>query len=413
MTDDFRRGLEELSLEVSERHRRQPGLPVPLIARAARGRRRRHESLMAAGSAAALVLVAVTGSALLDRGAPAPAPPAQTSSPTPSVEPSRTPTASEPARALAPKGHASEPDAWVITDDTWATVGAGWALTLFSTVSIIPGEDYGTFDPAGTQALFLVAPDGTTYRLSALPADGEGEVMWWDATQRKAWMYFKGLGESWWYTEVDLRDGSLREFRLGPNSRDAAPVLQRPDGRVLWADTDPHFPTGVHGLYWQGTDGTITPLAGDEIEGDVWLDPVARDIVEFLARSVDGYDLTSIDLTNDSIASTPLGAAPEGSSECGLTNVLATSALVTCSGAEPFGWRTYDVAGRTFAEAADVEPSDELIQGMLMCGALEVPWSAGGRELDAPLAAQGWSDAWVLPATPGAALSVPKKFGGC
>ena len=99
---------------------------------------------------------------------------------------------------------------------------------------------------------------------------------------------------------------------------------------------------------------------------------------------------------------------------CSLIDVLDASAVLFCDGTESFSTDEYEVTpDGTWSAAADHEWSDRLLQQMLGCGAPELPWSPNGRELSGALAAQGWSDAWVLPATPGAALSVPKKFGGC
>ena len=179
---------------------------------------------------------------------------------------------STPVVAFAVKESPTEPDALPMTDATWDTVGPGWTLTLFSTTSIV-GDDgsHGQFDPAGTQALFLVAPDGSTYRLFSLAVDGDAQVMWWDATLRTAWVFVQGPGESWDKVEVDLRTGDQTPAFLGaavPEPADLAPVLQLPDGRVLWVDSDPYFPVPLGGLYWQAVDGTFSTITGSAVRWD-------------------------------------------------------------------------------------------------------------------------------------------------
>lgn len=426
MSDAFRTGLDELAEEVAARHRSHATLSVPLIARTARRRRRRHETLVAAGSVAAVAVLALTASTLgpFSPTPPVNAPTAPPVSPSPSITP--TPT-TERARVPATKGDPAEPEAWEMTEETWADVGPGWALAVFSTVAVIEEEDsYGRFDPTGTQALFLVAPDDATYRLVGLPADGDASVMWWDPDQRTAWVFFQGLGEEWWWVEVDLVDGDLSHELTGspdPAPRDLAPVQQQPDGRVLWIDVDPVFGGvdplyvgpldggSVRGLYWQQTDGSFASIPGTTtIEGAVWLDPEA-DRVVYLSRDgggVDGLALTSLDLADDATQTTPL-SAPAEVSGCSLLDVQDTRLAVVCVTPEPITRAFYEIdAAGGWRSVAETAPSDRLIHEMLVCGAPELPWSAFGRVLPEPLAAQGWRDAWVLPEAAGAPLTVPK-----
>ncbi|GIG23612.1 hypothetical protein Cch01nite_43360 [Cellulomonas chitinilytica] len=381
-------------------------------------RRRRRTAVLTAGSVALVAVLALSATAaVLHRPAPAPpAGPPSSVAPTPSATPS-----ADPTPVLATKADASEPDARVMTDETWDEVGPGWALTLFSTMSVVVSEDdnYGHFDPAGVQALFLVAPDATTYRLLTLPADtdAEAQVMWWDPERRKAWLFLQGLGESWGQLEVDLVTGSQTPLTFGPSDvrQDPAPVRQMPDGRVLWADNDPLFSASVGGLYWQATDGAFTTIVGPGvIEGDVWLDPSTPRAAYLAPDAAGDYSLVSYDLTKGSTGTRPLGAPSVDRHRCSVADVEAPSVFVTCTTYDAIGLHQYEVtAAGEWREATEDHTSPSTIQWMLGCGTPDVLWSTNGRELSGALAAQGWRDALILPTTPGGPLPVPNRGGAC
>ncbi|WP_315095980.1 hypothetical protein [uncultured Cellulomonas sp.] len=408
MSDDFRTGIDELMEEVADRHRSGPGLSVAAVERTARRRRLRHESVLAAGALAVVAVLALSATALAHRTAPIP--PASTPSPpaTPSPSVSPTPGPSPTTVQLAAKESPTEPDALPMTDATWGGVGPGWTLTLFSTMSIVGEEgSYGHFDPAGRQALFLVAPDGTTYRLVSLVVDGDAQVMWWDATARSAWVFVKGLGESWDQVQVDLGTGDQTRSFLG--SADPAPVLQLADGRVLWVDANPYFPTSLGGMYWHEVDGSFSSITGTTgIVGDALLDRPTDRLVYLAPGAIDGaLARISYGLTSGSTESDDLGTPPSGTA-CSVHDVVDISTVVVCDDPEGFGQLFYDVTG-----AGEWRPVPEpagptrLIQPMLTCGAPDLPWSPSGRALPEALVAQGWRDAFTLPERAGAPLPIP------
>ncbi|WP_426593563.1 hypothetical protein ACPPVS_17780 [Cellulomonas sp. McL0617] len=420
--NEFRDGVESLTRDVAAHYRSTAGISVQVVERAARRRRRRRESLLAAASFAVVAVLGLGATALVERPAPTPpvghptssATPTATPTPTPSPTPSPSPTTT---RTLATKDAAAEPDGWAMTDATWDSVGPGWALTVFSTMAYVPDDDNGHFDPAGTQALFLVAPDGTTYRVLSLPTEsGEAQVMWWDAARGKAWLFYKGIEESWGAAEVDLRTGDQGRIALPTNvlGADPAPVRQLPDGRMLWADADPYFGVPLGGLFWQQTDGSFSTIAGPtQIEGDAWLDPTGARLV-YLAPDAagGGVSLVTYELQSGATQTVDLGSPPQGI-RCSVQDVREASVLVSCDDPDTFGQLHYDVSlTGDWHTSSDSGSSPRLVHDMLVCGASELPWSPGGRVLPAPLAAQGWYDALVLPAVPGAPLSIPKA-GAC
>lgn len=415
MSDDFRAGIDDLMEEVAARHRNGPGLHVAAVERTARRRRRRHEAIVAAGSVAVMAVLALTAAALVSR--PAPTPPVSTPTPTRSAAPSpsvsSTPSPSSTSVSFAVKESPTEPDALPMTEAMWDTVGPGWTLTLFSTMSVIgdAGND-GHFDPKGRQALFLVAPDGTTYRLTSLVVDGDAQVMWWDATLRTAWVFVQGLGESWDKVQVDLSTGDQTRSFLGasaPGSADPAPVQQLPDGRVLWVDSDPYFPVPLGGLYWQDLDGTFSTITGATgIVGDAWLDPAADRVVYLAPGAADGsLARVTYDLSSGSTESDDLGIPPAGG-PCSVREVVGTSTSVVCDDPEGIGQLFYDVtSGGDWRSTSEPERPTFLIQQMLQCGAPDLPWSPSGRALPPALAAQGWRDAFTLPERAGAPFPIP------
>ena len=246
MSDDFRAGIDDLS-------RGGRGAP-PERARSLRRRGRahratavgaRHESLAgAAGSVAVVAVLGLTAAALVHR--PAPTPPVSTPTPTRSASPSPSdsstpqPVATSVTLALKESRHRAR------RLDDRRDVGH---RTGVDTHPLLDDDRrrrrcYGHFDPAGTQALFLVAPDGTTYRLVSLrgrrrrPRSCGG-------TPRNA---RPGSSSRGW-ARAGVRSRSIcapattTAFVLGPSApADPAPVLQLPDGRVLWVDADPYFP---------------------------------------------------------------------------------------------------------------------------------------------------------------------------
>ena len=420
MSAELRTGLEQLAREVERRHAGDPGLSLPLIERAAHTRRRRHDAVLSGTSVAVVAVLALTASVLLRDPAPTPpvstpvlTTPAPTPTPTP-PSPQPSPVVEPPAPALAIKDDPAEPDALPMTEAVWDQVGPGWALAVFSTLVTLPDDAYGHLDPAGTQALFLVAPDRTTYRVTSVPADGYGQVMWFDPVLRKAWMYFKGMGESYSTVGVDLRDGSLvydLDDPSAPGERYRVPVVRSADGRVLWAQADPLFPTGVTSLFWLEADGSFTSVPGaTDIQGDVWLAPEGDRVVYLTnAGELDAPALTLVRLRlADEVAeTTPLGGVP-GTYGCTLQDVGDQSVAIFCTVSDPLSSQTWEVTDQgDWASVPSRQSSNRMVQEAVLCGYPDVPWSSPGRILPAPLAAQGWIDALVLPAA-GESLSGPK-----
>ena len=417
MTDNFGRGLRELADAAALSHRNGPGLPTAVIDRRARHNRRRHGTAVAAASVAAVAALALAGAAVAQWQTPPP--PAVT----PTVTPTPTPA---PSVQYATKGHADEPDALVMTDATWEQVGPGWALTLFSTMSVIDVDnDYGRFDPAGTQALFLVAPDATIYRMATLPADGNAQIMHWDPVNRKAWLFFLGLGESWYQAEVDLASGQVDSGDFtdgaGPRARysadqlgDLIPLRQGADGRVLWAGVGPIASSEISGLVWYEPDGSWTPSAINEIGGggeEAWLD-LAGDRIVYL-NGAPTFEVTVQDLVDDSYTTRSLGANPDPQDDCSLHSVLADGALVfsvriTCSHYD-WGWIDDPLRRTLYEVTLDGEwrpiewrePSSRLLEHLVSTGPPDLLWTyfASGTDPDLPghLVAQDWADVAILP----------------
>lgn len=86
---DFGRGLRELADDAARAHRNGPSLPTAAIDHRARRNRRRHETVLAATSVAAVTALVLTGAALAQRNSPPPpaVTPTPTSTPTPTPGP--------------------------------------------------------------------------------------------------------------------------------------------------------------------------------------------------------------------------------------------------------------------------------------------------------------------------------------
>ncbi|MDN4480626.1 hypothetical protein [Demequina muriae] len=191
---------------------------------------------------------------------------ASTPSPSPSVSTETWPPAELDALTPADPVDEGEPTAYEAPEWLWDWVDDSWSTAIYSTVEVAESADGG---PAleGVQWLYLLAPDGTAFRIADLGHDAFATIVDWDADHRQAWLHLQGWGESWDVAEVALETGDVdtEDFTDGAGPRDtvesgglSADLLPRDvaaDGTRLWIAVSPFGDMG--GTVW------YEPVAGE------------------------------------------------------------------------------------------------------------------------------------------------------
>ncbi|MFW2512738.1 hypothetical protein ACNI3K_03065 [Demequina sp. SO4-13] len=159
-----------------------------------------------------------------------------------------------------------EPAAYEAPAWLWEWVDDSWSTAIYSTVELVTDAD-GAPVFEGVQWLYLLAPDGTAFRIADLGHDAFATIVDWDPDHRRAWLHLQGFGESWDVAEVALETGVVdtEDFTDGAGPRatveggglsaDLLPRDVAADGTRLWAAVSPFGDTG--GVAW------YEPLAGE------------------------------------------------------------------------------------------------------------------------------------------------------
>ena len=365
-------------------------------------------------------------------------PPAPSVSPTTSLSPSPSPAPSDETWPPAAFDEQSplepvaegEPLAYAPFDGLLDWVDDEWSTAIFSTVDFVDDPDSGPL-LEGVQHLYLVAPDGTAFRVTDLGSDAFGTIVDWDPARAKAWVHLQGWGESWSVVEVDLATGEIDDGDFtegeGPRataadlglSQDILPVMVDDAGARLWVAIDPfggfggaswYDPTSgewrgervndamldiVEARHERGDDGPHSP---GPVGGSGWLDVRLGRYLVMIADegpievgTESTYALFDVDLDTGDVE-TATFEAPLDVPGCGISGVWKGDPLVTCSD----WWTesadalfTVDVASGAVAPVSEDTTSDRAMD----LGSYTEDVKAG----DVPPGAEAWTDLMPAP----------------